>query len=135
MVQTMTTGLFQITTGSHLLEEAAKAQEISFLTFKDIHNKTEFLKEIAKKLHFPSYFEANWDALYECLTDLTWLDTEGVVLFFEDCPSFYKKHFEDFQGMISVLKAVVEHWKSRSKIFSLYFKDFPDLGLGAPSTL
>src|SRR3954470_18045970 len=39
-----------------------------------------FFQEIARVLHFPDYFGHNWDAVYDCLTDLTWLPGAGCVV-------------------------------------------------------
>ena len=37
-----------------------------------VHGKQEFLQKLAKALEFPSWFGGNWDALVDCLTDLSW---------------------------------------------------------------
>ena len=39
-----------------------------------------FFQELAQALRFPDYFGRNWDAVYDCLTDLNWLPAGGYVL-------------------------------------------------------
>ena len=39
-----------------------------------------FFQELARALRFPDYFGHNWDAVYDCLTDLNWLPATGYVL-------------------------------------------------------
>ena len=36
--------------------------------------------EYYKKLNFPDYFGFNWDALYDCLLDLSWMKNDIIVL-------------------------------------------------------
>lgn len=51
-----------------------------------IEGKCELLKEIAKKLVFPEYFGFNWDALWDCLCDLSWIEKKRVILIHENLP-------------------------------------------------
>ena len=49
--------------------------------------KEKVLGVLATKLRFPSYFGHNWDALEECLCDLSWLgDQPRVVIVHEAFP-------------------------------------------------
>jgi hypothetical protein len=49
--------------------------------------KEKLLSVLAAKLRFPSYFGHNWDALEECLCDLSWLgDRPRVVIVHEAFP-------------------------------------------------
>ncbi|MEO8319141.1 MAG: barstar family protein [Bradyrhizobium sp.] len=51
-----------------------------------IANKQDLLAELQKQLRFPDYFGGNWDALEECLQDLSWLPVGRVVLTHADVP-------------------------------------------------
>ncbi len=49
--------------------------------------KEKLLGVLARKLRFPSYFGHNWDALDECLRDLSWQGGRGrVVIVHEGWP-------------------------------------------------
>lgn len=37
-----------------------------------LHDKATLLTELGRVLDFPDYYGANWDALEECLADLSW---------------------------------------------------------------
>jgi len=45
-----------------------------------VHTKRRLLSVLARGLGFPSYFGVNWDALMDCLTDMTWAPAEGYVI-------------------------------------------------------
>jgi hypothetical protein len=52
-----------------------------------IRSKQKLLAILADKLRFPGYFGWNWDALEECLGDLSWLPPgQRVVIVHEDLP-------------------------------------------------
>lgn len=42
--------------------------------------KAELLARLAAALHFPDWFGHNWDALADCLTDLSWLPAERYAI-------------------------------------------------------
>lgn len=45
-------------------------------------SKAEFLKYVGQKLQFPRYYGENWDALQDCLGDLSWLNKTKITLIF-----------------------------------------------------
>jgi RNAse (barnase) inhibitor barstar len=51
-----------------------------------IRTKEDLLRVLAERLRFPDYFGANWDALWDCLNDFSWLPAGPVVLRHADVP-------------------------------------------------
>jgi hypothetical protein len=52
-----------------------------------VRSKQKLLAILADKLHFPGYFGWNWDALEECLGDLSWLPQgQRVAIVHDDLP-------------------------------------------------
>ena len=52
-----------------------------------LNRKRDLFWAVAKGLKFPSFFGENWDALEECLRDLSWLGPPAkVVLLHEQLP-------------------------------------------------
>ena len=45
-----------------------------------MRTRSELFEEFAFALHFPDYFGRNWNALDECLADLSWLPAESYAL-------------------------------------------------------
>lgn len=56
-----------------------------------INTEEELLAEYSDKLKFPDYFGFNWDALWDCLCDLSWIECESIVLIHEDIPQLSLK--------------------------------------------
>ena len=51
-----------------------------------IATKDVLLEELYQRLQFPDYFGGNWDALWECIRDLSWLSDGPVVIKHRDVP-------------------------------------------------
>jgi RNAse (barnase) inhibitor barstar len=53
---------------------------------KNIRTKAELFHFLSTELKFPDYFGKNWDALEECIGDLSWLPKLNVHLVHQDIP-------------------------------------------------
>ena len=88
--------------------------------------KERLLRNIAGALDFPDWFGENWDALEDCLTDLSWRGATGYVLLFEGA-----RRGDDLGVLIDVLRTTAEHWTGRGKPFFAVFVD-PERSLALP---
>jgi RNAse (barnase) inhibitor barstar len=67
--------------------------------------------EAGAALQFPWYFGENWDAFYDCLTDLSWLRAEAVVVVFAHADRLLERApAEQVQRFATVLEEAVREW-------------------------
>jgi hypothetical protein len=96
---------------------AAAGSDLSLVKIK-FQAKDKLLRGIAAALEFPDWFGENWDALEDCLSDLSWRKAAGHVLLFERA-----KVGDDFGVLLDVLRSVAEYWATRSTPFFAVFID------------
>ena len=90
-------------------------------------DKVQLLKNLAVALGFPDWFGHNWDALEDCLTDLSWRDASAHVLLIEN-----PKPGDDLGVLIDILRSSAESWAARGKPFFAIFVD-PGHALALPA--
>ena len=69
----------------------------------------------ARALAFPDWFGRNWDALEDCLTDLSWREAAGHVVIVEGN--------EESGILVDVLRSAAQFWAARGKPFFAVFVD------------
>lgn len=78
-------------------------------------DQEDLFLEMAQALSFPDYFGANWDALDECLHDLSWWDGPVVVIL--DNAKLLEARVVDM--LADIWRDAAEDWRERGKVFSL----------------
>lgn len=100
--------------GAPLSEVEAAAQENGFACWRvdcaAVRSKEELLRGIAEALSFPDWFGENWDALEDCLTDLSWGEAPGYVLLLDNCGGFSRADPEAFETALEVFDGAAEYW-------------------------
>lgn len=109
-------GLYRLTQPLTIAEIAARAGRHGWhcarLEGRRIRSKTDFLDACAEALAFPAYFGRNWDALTDCLRDLSWLPAAaGHLVVYEDAGVFAATAPADFAVALDILRAAVADWR------------------------
>ncbi|MER5783266.1 barstar family protein [Streptomyces mobaraensis] len=103
---------------SHAAKLAAEAGwHAARLGLRDIDGKAAFLDRCAADLGFPGWFGHNWDALADCLTDLSWWrkdgDPRGYLLLAEDWDAFREAAPDTAATAAAILDDAVAFWRDR----------------------
>ncbi len=81
-------------------------------------DKEAMLAALGRSLEFPDWFGGNWDALEDCLTDLSWRGDAARVLLLSGAVAG-----DDLGILIDVLSSAAEFWRGRGRVFFAVFID------------
>lgn len=98
---------------------AAKACGFSIhrIDLAEARDKSSLLKQLAAALAFPGWFGHNWDALSDCLNDLSWVPADGHLMLLEHCDNFQASHEGDFAILLQVFAEAAVAWRAESVPF------------------
>ena len=77
-------------------------------------DKDAFFSRVAEALEFPDWFGRNWDAFFDCLTDLSWLPAGGHVLVLLNTAEMRRDAPESFDTAISIMQDAAQAWQKRN---------------------
>ena len=112
-------GVFHLAADPRALASAAASAGL-MVVYADIghaHDKEEFLVQLSKAMRFPEWFGGNWDALADCLKDLSWLQAKGWVVILERSKHFCGGHGHEFKEAMQVMAEAAEYWRGEGKPF------------------
>lgn len=84
--------------------------------------KAEMLAAFARALDFPDWFGGNWDALEDCLTDLSWSVADGHVILIEGAA---QSSADDLGVLEDILASAASFWAGRARPFFALFVGGP----------
>lgn len=76
-----------------------------------IQSEAVLMEALFDALRFPDYFGSNWDALWECICDLSWLPPGDVVLRHKDLPLTEDRG--SLLTYLTILQNAVQNWNSK----------------------
>ena len=72
-------------------------------------------EECERSYRFPAWFGHNWDALADCLADLSWLPLPakgaGILTIYDHCDVFASAALDDYDIALEVWEEVAEAWR------------------------
>jgi RNAse (barnase) inhibitor barstar len=80
-------------------------------------NEASFFDELAAALQFPYYFGENWNAVWDCITDLNWLKGSSFLIVFDSADQLLADSDRGFQFLIEVLKDAHDRWHRETADF------------------
>ncbi|MEW5789590.1 MAG: barstar family protein [Pseudomonadota bacterium] len=94
------------------------AELVPVLDGTTLAGKVELLAGIGRALDFPDYYGGNWDALEECLSDLSWR-AGPVHLLIRHADAIPAEHL----GMLlDIFTEAAGHWARLGRVCSLFLE-------------
>lgn len=116
-------GVYRVSRADEVLDAVrGSGLRIARIALAGTDDKAELLARVARSLEFPEWFGSNWDALEDCLTDLSWLEGDGHVLLLDDAGSLAA---DDFGVFADVLSSSAQYWAGRGRPFFAVFVQGP----------
>jgi len=103
-----------LSTLEDIRRDLGRAKDIRFILTNGVELRScqLLMENLAKLLCFPKYFGKNWDALYDCLTDLEWMTGTIVVLTIDDADALLQMPNDDLSKFSSVVNRTIDYWQN-----------------------
>ena len=108
--------------GREAMQQAAGEAELVFhlVNFEDCEEPELAIELVGEGMVFPEYFGKNLDALYDCLTDLTWQESSASVIVLTGCDALAAAAPEDWRTLLGVFLAAAEFWRDEDVPFWVF---------------
>jgi RNAse (barnase) inhibitor barstar len=104
----------------------AKGFGVYRIDLSRVDDKAALMQKMQQALAFPEWFGRNWDALEDCLTDMSWHDDDvGYVLLFTGGSELRRRERPLFLTLVDVLKSAADYWRGAERPFWAFFLDLP----------
>jgi hypothetical protein len=78
------------------------------------HDKAGLLERLARAMSFPDWFGGNWDAWFDCLTDLGWhAAAPGYVLVLRHALGMHRTAPETLDTALAIVEDAARVWTDR----------------------
>jgi len=91
-----------------------------------VRSRASLLVALAEALDLPDWFGHNWDALQDCLTDLSWRPAPGYVVVMENCGGLAASAPETFATTLEVFRHAARWWADEQVPFWVFVGGLAD---------
>jgi RNAse (barnase) inhibitor barstar len=85
------------------------------------HDKSGLLERLARALSFPDWFGSNWDAWFDCLTDLGWHPpASGYVLVLRHALAVHRSAPESLDTALAIVEDAARVWADRGVVLRAF---------------
>ena len=130
-------GLYRISARSPLValhrRIAREGARPALLDGDAIADKATLLRACADALAFPPYFGRNWDALADCLTDLSWLPAPGYALVYDNPAPLIRRSPADWAVAREIFREAAARWGRAGVPFAVLLRRSGGLLRALPS--
>lgn len=111
------------------MDELRAAPDLQWtaVSLKRIRDKKALLNALAIAMDFPATFGGNWDALADCLQDLSWLPDRGHVLHLQSFAGFSAAAPAEQAVLLDILDAAADYWRQQGSVFIVLVDGNPAL--------
>ncbi|MCG8574314.1 MAG: barstar family protein [Flavobacteriales bacterium] len=88
-------------------------EHIIHLKGKKLASKSYFINEMKENLQFPANSGANLDAVWDCMTDLSWLNAQEIRLVINGWKGTNKKGGFDYQAFLGEVET---YWNNNPSL-------------------
>ena len=102
-----------------LLQTIVRRAELRWVVvdLRRARGKHALLSACARGFQFPVGFGGNWDALADCLQDLSWLAEPGTVALLRGAADFAVAAPDEHAILLEILRSTAEYWQQRERLF------------------
>jgi hypothetical protein len=100
---------------------AALGHRVYDVSLAGCHDKAALLERTAEAMAFPAWFGHNWDAWFDCLTDLGWqAPVAGHIVLMRHAAVFARTSPEACDTAITILEDAGRAWAERGAAFRVF---------------
>jgi len=112
-------GIYRAPAKAEATRAATAGLRVTAITLQGVRGKRELLEAISQAMVFPDSFGGNWDALADCLQDLSW-SPGGQLLLLQGAADFAAAKPEEFTLFLDILGAAADFWKRHDRVFVVW---------------
>ena len=99
------------------LQSLARGYDYIWLDANAVSDKSDFLQQAKTAFHLPDYFGENWDALTDCLMDLSWLPGPRWVVLVRGLERLFGLDPQSYQTIFEILDEARTFWEEQEQPF------------------